>query len=265
MATTVTLQSGQTAVVGFVTTPTSYTLEVSSGIRGDLGYTGSVGPQGSIGFTGSAGATGATGPIGPTGFTGSAGSVGPQGSIGFTGSAGDQGSTGPIGFTGSAGATGPVGPTGFTGSEGAAGPTGFTGSKGDIGYTGSAGVVSTSLTIDKIHETFVSLSNANGTFTHDCSNTQVFNHTSIAGNFTANFTNLNLANNYATSLTLILNQGATPYVANAVQIGGAGQTVNWQGNTAAPVGNANKKDIMSFSIINNSGTYTVFGQLTSFG
>lgn len=121
------------------------------------------------------------------------------------------------------------------------------------------------LSVGKVEETFSSITGANGAVTHDCTSNHIFNHSSVANNFTANFTNLNLANNKATALTLVINQGATAYVANAVQVGGASQTVNWQGNTSPPTGNANKKDIMTFSILNSSGTYTVFGQLTSFG
>ena len=56
---------------------------------------------------------------------------------------------------------------------------------------------------------------------------------STAGDVTANFTNLNLTAEYATNLTVIINQGATPYEVTAVQIGGAAQTINWQGGSAS--------------------------------
>lgn len=117
---------------------------------------------------------------------------------------------------------------------------------------------------EQIHEIFTTKTSATGTVTHDCSTGQVFSHSSISANFTANFTNLNLDSGYATTITLVLNQGGTAYIPNAVQIGGVGQTINWQGGSA-PTGNANKKDVASFSILNSSGTYTVLGQLTTFG
>jgi hypothetical protein len=62
----------------------------------------------------------------------------------------------------------------------------------------------------------------------------------------------------------VISQGGTAYIPNALQIAGVAQTINWQGGSA-PSGNANKKDIVSFSILNSAGTYIVLGQLVSFG
>jgi hypothetical protein len=116
---------------------------------------------------------------------------------------------------------------------------------------------------DGTQERFSSLTSATGTVAHDCANGTVFYHTSISANFTANFTNLELDSSYATAITLVLVQGGTAYIPNAVQIGGVGQTINWQGN-AEPTGTTNRIDAVSFTILNNSGTYTVLGQLTDF-
>jgi len=116
---------------------------------------------------------------------------------------------------------------------------------------------------DGSQERFSSLSSATGNVTHDCANGHVFYHTSISSDFTANFTNLALDSSYATAITLVLVQGGTAYIANSVQIAGSAQTINWQGNTE-PTGTANRVDALSFTIINNSGTYTVLGQLTDF-
>lgn len=121
------------------------------------------------------------------------------------------------------------------------------------------------ITTKKVFETTSALSAATGVVTHNCDNGHIFVHSSISANFTANFTNTTIASNTATAFTLVLNQGATPYVANAVQIGGVAQTVNWLGSSTAPGGNANKKDIISFSVVNNNGTWITLGQLTSFG
>jgi hypothetical protein len=62
----------------------------------------------------------------------------------------------------------------------------------------------------------------------------------------------------------VLNQGGTAYIANAVQIQASAQTIKWSANTV-PTGNTNAVDVVSFSIFNNSGTYTVLGQLSTFG
>jgi hypothetical protein len=116
---------------------------------------------------------------------------------------------------------------------------------------------------DGVHEQFQAKVDATGTVTHDCSSGHIFYHTSPDANWTANFTNLNLSTTYATSVTLIIVQGATGYYPSAVQIGGAAQTINWQGNVN-PTVSSSRTDVVTFSIINNSGTYTVLGQLTGF-
>ena len=112
-------------------------------------------------------------------------------------------------------------------------------------------------------EAFDTLTGSTGTVTHDCNNGHVFYHTGASGDITANFTNLGLTAEFATNLTVIINQGATPYEVTAVQIGGAAQTINWQGGSQ-PTGNANGIDAFSFTILNDSGTYVVLGQMVDF-
>jgi len=110
---------------------------------------------------------------------------------------------------------------------------------------------------------FSTLSGATGTVVHNCSNGTTFVHNSISSNFTANLTSFVLASGYSTTVKLILNQGATPYIPSALQIGGVAQTVNYLGGSIT--GNANKKDIVSYEILNDSGTYTICAKLESFG
>lgn len=114
-----------------------------------------------------------------------------------------------------------------------------------------------------VNEKFQAKADSTGVVEHDCDVGHVFYHTSPDANWTANFTNLNLASGYATAVTLIIVQGGTGYYPSAVQIGGVAQTLNWQGN-ATPTPSTNRTDVVTFSIINNSGTYTVLGQLTGF-
>ena len=137
----------------------------------------------------------------------------------------------------------------------------------NISATGNitAGSVTTNvLNVKNVFETTNALSAATGTLAHNCALGQIFVHSSISANFTANFTNVTLPANNATAFTLVLNQGGTAYVPTAVQIGGQAQTVNWQGGTQ-PAGSANKKDVVSFSVVNNNGTFITLGQLTTFG
>jgi len=114
-----------------------------------------------------------------------------------------------------------------------------------------------------VHEKFQTKADATGIVTHDCSLGHIFYHTSPDALFTVNFTNLNLSSGYATALTLIIEQGGTGFIPNSVGIGGVIQTLNWQGN-ATPTPSTNRTDVVTFSIINNSGTYIVLGQLTGF-
>jgi len=114
-----------------------------------------------------------------------------------------------------------------------------------------------------VEEAFGTLTGSTGVVAHDCDNGHVFYHTGAAGDITANFTNLGLTAEYATNLTVIINQGATPYEVTAVQIGGAAQTINWQGGSA-PTGNANGIDSFSFTILNDGGSYVVLGQMVDF-
>ena len=125
-------------------------------------------------------------------------------------------------------------------------------------------VTSNILNVKEVFESTNLLTSATGTVTHNCADGHIFVHSSISANFTANFTNLTIPANNATTLTLLLTQGATPYVANAVQIGGVAQTIVWQGGTT-PTGVANKKDVLTFSVVNNGGSWITLGQLTSFG
>ena len=114
-----------------------------------------------------------------------------------------------------------------------------------------------------VEEKFATLTGSTGVVAHDCDNGHVFYHTGASGDITANFTNLGLTAEYATNVTVIINQGATPYEVTAVQIGGAAQTINWQGGSQ-PTGNANGIDSFSFTILNDGGTYVVLGQMVDF-
>ena len=116
---------------------------------------------------------------------------------------------------------------------------------------------------DGVHEKFQTKADATGIVTHDCSLGHIFYHTSPDALFTVNFTNLNLSSGYATALTLIIEQGGTGFIPNSVGIGGVIQTLNWQGNVT-PTPSTNRTDVVTFNIINVSGTYIVLGQLTGF-
>ena len=117
-----------------------------------------------------------------------------------------------------------------------------------------------------VEEKFSTTNGATGVTEFSGVNGHVHYLTAPAGNVTANFTNLNggsLTAEYATNVTVIVNQGATARIVSAVQIGGVAQTINWQGGSA-PTGTSNGIDAFSFTILNDGGTYVVLGQMVDF-
>ena len=114
-------------------------------------------------------------------------------------------------------------------------------------------------------EKYSVLTGATGTVAHDCANGKMFHHTTPAADWTVNLTNLDLNQyKFSTSVGIVVTQGNTAYIPNAVQIAGAAQTIIWQGNST-PTGTANGTDAVSFTIMRDGSTYIVLGQLTSFG
>jgi hypothetical protein len=94
-----------------------------------------------------------------------------------------------------------------------------------------------------------------------------FYHTSMAANFTANFTNVPTSVTYRTFVfTLVLVQGATAYVPSAVQVNGTAMTISWLSNSA-PSGNANKTELVSFTLLYTTSLASskLLGQWATFG
>jgi hypothetical protein len=105
---------------------------------------------------------------------------------------------------------------------------------------------------------------ATGTVTHDYSLGALFYHSSISANFTANITNVPTTNDRSIVVSLILNQGSTAYIPNALQIDGSVQTINWVGgSTPTPI--SNKKELVSFVLIRVSNSWSVLGSVTTYG
>ncbi len=115
-----------------------------------------------------------------------------------------------------------------------------------------------------VNEQLSILTGATGVVAHDCSNGYIFRHTTPAADFTANLTNFYCNTNCVTSVSLMIIQGASAYIPTALQIGGAGQTINWQGGST-PAGNPNKTDVFTFTITNLGASYDVIAQLVDFG
>lgn len=120
------------------------------------------------------------------------------------------------------------------------------------------------VTLQQTSEKLTTLTGATGVVEHDLDNGAVFNHTALAADFTANFTNVSTTADRTTSIVLVLNQGATAYIPTALQIDGVVQNINWQG-AATPSGNVNQVDIVSFTLIRTGAAWTVIGSLTTYG
>ena len=134
----------------------------------------------------------------------------------------------------------------------------------DAATTGTETTFTKDVHFDRgVEEKFQTLTGQSGVVAHNWNDGHVFYHTTPAGDITANFINVNLTAEYATNVTIIINQGATPYIITAVQIAGSGQTINWQGGSA-PTGTANGIDSFSFTILNDGGSYVVLGQMVDF-
>lgn len=144
-------------------------------------------------------------------------------------------------------------------STGSGTPT-FT-SASTITFTATDGVFFNNLA--RFSEAIRNITGATGTVTHNTELATVFYHTSVASNFTANFTNVPTDNDRAIGIALILIQGATPYIPNSVQVNGVSSSINWLGGVT-PSGNATQKDVVSFTLIRSSSAWTVLGTLNTF-
>jgi hypothetical protein len=69
--------------------------------------------------------------------------------------------------------------------------------------------------------------------------------------------------NYSTILTVVVNQGSTPYTATSITINGSAVTPKWANGTPWS-GNANHTDVVSYGVLNLAGTFNVVAQYSTF-
>jgi hypothetical protein len=150
---------------------------------------------------------------------------------------------------------------GWTGNTGA---TGVTGNTGPAPTNVSTITINGTLTVQETQEVGNAKSGATGVVTHDWLTGAIFFHTGIVSNFTCNMTNIPTTANRSYVVILILNQGATPYYASALQIGGVAQTIKWP-NAFLPAITANRVEVQSFTLYYTGSSWVTLGQITSFG
>jgi hypothetical protein len=121
------------------------------------------------------------------------------------------------------------------------------------------------VTISQSVETFTSPSISSNAVTLNFSLGAIFALGSNASNITANFTNIPGTAGQTIATTLIITQGGTAYIPNAVTINGGGSvTPKWQGGSA-PSGVANRVNIVSFTFVcTATSTWTVIGSLVDY-
>lgn len=126
--------------------------------------------------------------------------------------------------------------------------------------------VTTTGQIIESFQTYNTNISASGSATLNCTGGNIWNIVStVSGNWLVSLTGLNININQATNTTLIINQGSTAFIPTSASINGIASSINWQSGFV-PVGNAGKKDIISFSILQTGiNNYLVFGQLVTFG
>jgi cytoskeletal protein CcmA (bactofilin family) len=133
----------------------------------------------------------------------------------------------------------------------------------DLAVTGNTTLtggltVSGPLTAAEMSEIATSGTITTNVLTLDWTATNITYVSSPAANFTLNVTNAPTTNDRALAVTVIVTQGATPYIPSALQIAGSAQTIKWAGG-AAPAGTASKIDIFSFVLLRTGSAWTVFG------
>lgn len=109
-----------------------------------------------------------------------------------------------------------------------------------------------------------SLTGATGTVSHMVTTATTFLHTSIAGNFTANFMGVMPTADRVYVIKLILVQGGTPRMCTGVEISTVAQTIEWAGGTP-PSGTTNGFDVVTIHLIRSGGAWTVLADSKSHG
>ena len=105
---------------------------------------------------------------------------------------------------------------------------------------------------------------ATGTINHDLDVATVFYHSSISGDFVANFTNVPTTNNRTVSVAVVLEQGGIGRDITGVEVNGSSVTVKWLGGITH-TGTANEVEILSFTIVRVNSAYQVLGSISTFG
>ena len=111
---------------------------------------------------------------------------------------------------------------------------------------------------EKIYENIVLIDTPGSAYNYNFDNysTGIFYHINLSANWTANFINLDVANNREFSFKFYIEQGPIPYVPVTLQLDSISQTITWQ-DGSAPTGTPNATDIITFSIVRYNNSWEV--------
>jgi hypothetical protein len=115
-------------------------------------------------------------------------------------------------------------------------------------------------------ENIISLNQPTTEYTHDFKVGSILYVTGATSNISVDVINVPTNNNKGVGLTVMIEQGLTPYLVDSLQINSDDEgevSIMWFGGSI-PDGNATSIDVISFSMIKVNGSWKVFGQLTTF-
>jgi hypothetical protein len=122
-----------------------------------------------------------------------------------------------------------------------------------------------SLNIGSVSEKIVlEVSGGTSQYEFDYHSGSVFYLTSSLSNNSYNVTNTPIEEQRAVSITFVVKQESTPYIASSYKLNNETVTVSWAGNEQ-PTGNANKTDVIGLTALRVGSSWNVLGTFTTFG
>jgi hypothetical protein len=122
-----------------------------------------------------------------------------------------------------------------------------------------------SLNIGSVSEKVVlAVSGGTSQYEFDYYSGSVFYLTSSLSNNTYNISNTPTEEQRAVSITFVVKQESTPYIASSYKLNNETVTVSWAGNEQ-PTGNANKTDVIGLTALRVGSSWNVLGTFTTFG
>lgn len=121
------------------------------------------------------------------------------------------------------------------------------------------------LSIGSVSEKIVlEISGGTSQYEFDYHSGSVFYLTSSLSNNSYNVTNTPTEEQRAVSITFVVKQESTPYIASSYKLNDENVTVSWAGNES-PSGNANKTDVIGLTAFRIGSSWNVLGTFTTFG